>query len=275
MADSEPSAARASALANVRAGARWLKLRVDDNLGTTNAMPWPAVEAVFEVGRAHDVPVATHLFYLADAKRLLALGSGMIAHSVRDTDVDRAFTDALLESGVCYVPTLTREVSTFVYGDRPDFFDDPFFQRFARAEEVRGLEASSAQARVRASPAAAGYRVALAQATANLQTLHAAGIPVALGTDSGPAGRFPGYFEHMELAMMVEAGLTPIEALRSATALAGTCGRVDDVGTLEPGRWADFLVLAEDPTRDIRATRTLERVFIGGVEVPTGDAPRR
>jgi imidazolonepropionase-like amidohydrolase len=273
VADEDPATARATAVANVDAGASWLKLRVDDNLGTARAMPWPAVEAVFEVGRERDVPVATHLFYLEDARRLLELGTGLLAHSVRDVEIDHAFATEVLEAGVCYVPTLTREVSTFVYGARPDFFDDPFFRRFALADEVRGLEDPASQARFRESRTAAGYRQALPRAESNLRTLHEAGVPIAFGTDSGPAARFPGYFEHLELWMMADAGLDPTDVLLSATSVAARCGRVPDVGILEPGRWADFLVLGEDPTRDIRATRTLERVFVGGVEVPTGDGP--
>ena len=262
-----PRAAREAAEANVAAGANWLKLRVDDNLGTSDPMPWDAVEAVFEVGAAHDVPVATHLFYLDDAHRLLDLGTGLVAHSVRDRGVDDAFVTGLLASGVCYVPTLTRELSTFVYETRPDFFDDPFFQRHASAAEVRRLERPDVQAGFRESSTADGYRRALTQARSNLVRLHAAGVPIAFGTDSGPAARFPGYFEHLELWMMVDAGMTPPEALRSATSVAAACAGFEDVGTLATGKWADFLVFAEDPSLDIEATRSLERVFVGGAEV--------
>lgn len=265
---SDPAAARAEALARVQAGASWLKLRVDDNLGTSSKMPWPAVEAVLEVGRAHGVPIATHLFYLEDARRMLEMGTGLVAHSVRDRDVDDAFTAALVSSEVCYVPTLTREVSTYVYAERPDFFDDPFFRRHALEREVRRLEDPRVQAGFRASPTADAYRRALVQAQENLVALHEAGVRIAFGTDSGPAARFPGYFEHLELALMVEAGLTPAEALRSATAVAAGCAGFVNAGTLEPGRFADFLVLTGDPLADIEATRSLERVIVGGREVP-------
>ncbi len=67
--------------------------------------------------------------------------------------------------------------------------------------------------------------------------------------------------------MMVDAGLTPEQALLSATSVAAGCVGDDDIGTLEAGRWADFLVMSEDPLEDIRATRSLERVFIAGMEV--------
>jgi len=182
--DREPAGARATARENVRHGAAWLKLRVDDNLGTSEPMPWNAVEAVFEVGRETGVPVATHLFYLDDARRLLDMGTGLVAHSVRDTRVDDGFARRLAESGICYVPTLTRELSTFVYADRPSFFDDPFFQRHALDDEVHRLEHPTTRARYRDNPTAEGYRVALERAVDNLVLLHEAGVRIAFGTGS-------------------------------------------------------------------------------------------
>jgi imidazolonepropionase-like amidohydrolase len=85
-----------------------------------------------------------------------------------------------------------------------------------------------------------------------------------MGTDSGPAGRFPGYFEHLELTLMAEAGLTPRQVLHAATAGSAACLRRDDVGTLEAGRWADFLVLDADPLADVANTRTLSATYVAG-----------
>jgi len=263
----DPAEARAAAEANADAGVDWLKLRVDDNLGVSPKMPWDAVQAVFDVGAERGLRVATHLFYLADAKRLLQMGSGLMAHSVRDVDVDDEFVSALRSSGVCYVPTLTREVSTFVYSERPDFFDDPFFTAHASPTQVERASDPAFMERMAGAASAAGYRAALVVAMRNLKTLVDAGIPVAMGTDAGPAARFPGYFEHMELWMMVDAGLTPEQALLSATSVAADCLDDEGVGSLEPGRWADFLVLGADPLADIRNTRSLERVFVGGREL--------
>lgn len=268
IADTSPDAARATAEANVALGADWLKVRVDDNLGSTEKMPWDAVQAVIDVGAESGVPVATHLFYMDDASRLLEMGTGLIAHSVRDQRVTDAFVEQLLASGVCYVPTLTREVSTFIYADRPEFFDDPFFQEGADEREVERVSQAEFMERMASSPAAAAYRVALAQAQENLKILVSSGVPVAFGTDAGPAARFPGYFEHMEFDLMAEAGLTPEEILLTATSVAASCLGLDDVGTLEPGRWADFLVFEADPLEDIGATRSLERVYIAGNQLP-------
>ena len=269
IAGDTPEAARNQALANADAGVDWLKLRVDDNLGSSRKMPWDAVQAVMNIGNERGLRVATHLFYLEDAKRLIDMGTGMIAHSVRDTDVDEEFIDSLLESGICYVPTLTREVSTYIYGTRPGFFDDEFFTEYANEDEIERLSEPAYMERTLASASGAAYRVALVQAMENMVILQDAGAPVTFGTDAGPAGRFPGYFEHMELALMVGGGLTPTQALLAATSVAASCLGLDDIGTLEPGKWADFIVLDEDPTRDITYTQMIDQVYVAGQPVRT------
>ena len=254
--------------ANARGGVDWIKLRVDDNLGTTDRMAWDAVEATLAEAAILGIPVATHIFYRADALRLLKMGTGMIAHSVRDLPVEPSFAEALEEAGACYVPTLTREITTFAYAERPDWFDDPLFKRWADSATIARVTDPEFQARMAGSSAAEGYRAGLEVARTNLATLHEAGAPVAMGTDAGPATRFPGFLEHRELEMMVDAGLEPREALTAATAHAAACLGRADIGVLERGRWADFLVLSEDPLADITATRALEAVYIGGGRVP-------
>lgn len=259
-----PAEAEEQVIANADRQVDWIKLRVDDNLGTGEKMPWPTVEAAIRAAHSRGLRVATHLFYFADAQRLMDIGTDLIAHSVRDTTVTEAFALRLRQEGVCYVPTLTREITTFAYAERPEWFDDPFFQRWAKESEVEAVTDPAFQARMAASPAAARYREALSQAQRNLAVLSGAGAPIAFGTDSGPATRFPGYLQHMELDLMVEAGLTPREALEAATSGAAACLGLADVGVLEPGRWADFVVLDENPLSDVRATRTLRDVYVGG-----------
>ena len=90
-----------------------------------------------------------------------------------------------------------------------------------------------------------------------------------MGTDTGPAGRFQGYFEHGELELMVEAGLTPLRTIVASTGEAARCMRIDDeLGTLESGKWADFIILGANPLEDIRNTREIESVWIAGNPVP-------
>ena len=268
VAGNTPDEASAVALANLGNKVDWMKIRVDDNLGRGTKMPWDAIQVVMNAAKAADIPVATHIFYMDDAARLLQMGAGLIAHSVRDQDVTDEFVQAMLDTGVCYVPTLVREVSTFVYSRRPVWFDDPFFLEAAKRSEMNRVSRPEFMQRMAASLSAAAYRKALVQAQSNLRVMQGSGVPVAFGTDSGPTGRFPGYYEHLEFDLMAEAGLTPREILLSATSVAADCLELDDVGTLEAGKWADFVVFAEDPTQDIKATHLIDSVYIAGNEVP-------
>jgi imidazolonepropionase-like amidohydrolase len=246
-----------------------VKIRVDDNLGTTPKMTPEVYRAVIDEAHKRGFRVATHLFYLADAKALLAAGSDFVAHSVRDADVDADFISAIKRRGVCYSPTLMREVSTFVYESTPDFFADPFFLAHANAEWVATLEEPARQQAMRASKSAQQYKAALEVAKRNLKKLSDAGVPIAMGTDTGPTGRFQGYFELMEIEMMVKAGLTPRQALASATRVAARCMKLDrELGTIEPGKWADFVVLDANPLTDIANVRRIASVYIAGNQVP-------
>ena len=107
----------------------------------------------------------------------------------------------------------------------------------------------------------------------NLKTLSDAGIKIAFGTDSGIPLRFPGYFEHRELQLMVEAGLTPMQAIVAATATnAEILGGAKQFGTLQPGRAADFLILDANPLDDIHNTEKLSAVWQAGKPVPSVSA---
>jgi imidazolonepropionase-like amidohydrolase len=195
---------------------------------------------------------------------MLDMGTSLIAHSVRDRQVSDEFVQTILEAKVCYVPTLVREVSTFVYGERPVFFDDPFFLEAAKQSQIDRVSDPEFMQRMATSPTVPVYQKALKQAQENLAILIGSGVPIAFGTDSGPAGRFPGYFEHMEFKLMSEAGLTAEEILLSATSVAAGCLQLDDVGTLEPGKWADFVVIEQNPLDNIDAVGSIYGVYVAG-----------
>ncbi|MYA44273.1 MAG: amidohydrolase family protein [Gemmatimonadetes bacterium] len=245
-------------------GPDWIKIRVDDNLGTSTKMSPESYGAVIARAAEHGLRVASHLFYHEDAKGLLRAGTGMVAHSIRDEAVDEETIGLFHETGVCYVPTLTREVSTYAYGGRPDFFDDPFLMSDVDSAQVMTVSDPARQERIRASGAAEAYGRALEIALSNLALLAEAGVPIAFGTDSGPVGRFQGYFEHMEMTLMAEAGLSPAQILRSATGVAADCLDREDIGTLEPGRRADFVLLRANPVENVANARSIEGVWVGG-----------
>jgi len=250
--------------------ANFIKIRVDDNLGRTSKMPPEIYQAVADQSEERGIPLAVHMYSLADAKATLAAGADFIAHSVRDEEVDQAFIDDLKSSQVCYTPTLTRELSTFVYESEPDFFSDPFFSKEVDPEIIATLLSPQRQVRVRDSESAQHYKnSALPMAMRNLKKLSDAGVSVVMGTDSGPAARFQGYFEHLEMGMMVEAGMSPMEVIRSATGVAAQCLGLDYLGTLEAGKWTDFVVMDRNPLDDIANTKSLSEVWIAGNLVPT------
>jgi imidazolonepropionase-like amidohydrolase len=263
-----PEEAREQVAEVAASGADVVKIRIDDNLGSGTKMTQETYQAVIEAAHEHGLKLTAHMYYLEDAKGLLEAGADLLAHSVRDVAVDDELVTLLRETGVCYCPTLMREVSTFAYESRPDWFDDEFFSKEVDPAVIAALDSEAWRERS-SSASAQTYKAQLEVAKANLKTLSDAGIPIAMGTDTGPAARFQGYFEHGELALMVEAGLTPMQAIVASTSSAAQCMEVDaDLGSLEAGKWADFLVLGANPLDDIANTKTLETVYVAGNVVP-------
>lgn len=263
-----PAEARTQVAAVAAQQVDMAKIRVDDNLGTTSKMPPDVYRAVIDEAHARGLRLAAHLFYLADAKSLVAAGADLVAHSIRDADVDAEVIALLKARGVCVSPTLLREVSTFVYESTPDFFSDSLFLTHANREWMATLREPARQDAMRRSASAQRYKAALAVASRNLKRLSDAGVPIAMGTDTGPMGRFQGYFELMELELMATAGLTPRQVLAASTREAARCMHIDrDLGTLETGKWGDFIVLDADPLADIRNVRRIHSVWIAGNRV--------
>ena len=243
----------------------FIKIRYDDNLGATVKMSPDVARAVIERAHHHKLPLAAHLFYLDDARFLLQSGADYIAHSIRDKEVDSETIALLKKRDICVCPTLTREVSTFIYESRPAFFDDPFFLREADQAILQQLLDPKRQEAMRRSESAQRYKLALEMASRNLKKLSDAGVRIAFGTDTGPPARFQGYFEHMEMELMAKAGLTPMQILKSATSDAAKCMNAPGkIGTLEKGAWADLIVLDENPTTGIGSMRAIHSVWIAG-----------
>jgi len=101
----------------------------------------------------------------------------------------------------------------------------------------------------------------LGRSLAMIRALHEAGVPIVAGTDEG----VPGFSVYRELELYVMAGMSPIDALRSATAVSAKAMRADkDVGTIEPGKRADLLVLDANSLDDIANVRTVRLVMKDG-----------
>lgn len=247
----------------------FVKLRVDDFLGARPKMQPDVYAAVIEEAHKNGFRTAAHVVLLDDAKSLLKDGIDYIAHSVRDREADPEFINLMKARGVFYCPTLTREVSVFAYSETPSFLSDPFLLKEADPAEIAKMEDPKYQQAVRNDKGAEWYKEHFSIALHNLKNLSDAGIDIVMGTDSGGGpGRFQGYFEHLELEYETKAGLTPMQALVSATSASAKLLKISDrAGTLEKGKWADFVVLSANPLEDITNTRKIDSVWIGGVRV--------
>jgi len=245
-----------------------VKLWMDDHLGEQKKMPYDIAQAIIDGAHKRGLPVSAHIFYLADAKKLVDFGVNGLAHSVRDQPVDQALIDSMKKHGTWQLAaTLSREASMFAYGKTPPFISDPFFTGGVSAKVVGTLKNPDYQKKQAADPHFAHYREFLETAKMNLKKLADAGVKYGFGTDSGPPGRFPGYFEHWELELMVEAGLTPTQVIHAATGSAAEFLNAKDLGTLEKTKWADFIVLDKNPLEDIKNSRSIRAVYIAGNRV--------
>jgi len=259
-----PAAARAAVETLAAQGVDRIKFHMAEGAG---AMTPDVYGALIEAAAAKKLKTAAHIFTLDEAKGVVGRGIDIVAHSVRDRDVDAALIAEMKKRSTFYVPTLTREVSVFVYESTPAFFKDPFFLRGLPLyqRDIDSLSDPARQQQIRQDKTAQSIKTALVQATRNLKLLSDAGVPIAFGTDSGAGvGRFQGYFEHVELEMMVQAGMTPMQVLVAATSAAARASGLDHVGTIAAGKAADLLVLRADPRQDIKNTRQIHSVWIAG-----------
>jgi imidazolonepropionase-like amidohydrolase len=245
-----------------------VKMWVDDHLGTMKKMPLDMSKAIIDAAHRNGLPVAAHIFYLQDAQNLTDAGVNALAHAVRDKPIDQHFIDSMKAHGTWQIAsTLTREASMFVYGDTPKFIADPFFTRSVSAKVISTLKDPAYQKKIKSDKDFPEYPQFLETAKKNLKRLADAGVKYGMGTDTGPPGRFPGFFEHWELELMVSAGLTPSHVIQAATKNGAEFLGAKDLGTLEKSKWADLIVLDKNPLEDIRNTRTIQAVYIAGKKV--------
>ncbi|GAB5523101.1 MAG: amidohydrolase family protein [Roseivirga sp.] len=263
-----PEAVRQVVQENAKNKVDFIKIRVDDNLGASVKMPVDIYSAVIDEAHKNNIPVASHLYYLEDAMGLLEAGTDYIAHSIRDKEVSQSLIGLIKQKDVYYCPTLMREVSVFAYADTPDFLSDPFLLNETDPAVITALKAPERQKRIKDNPRTKVYEEALVMAMRNLKTLSDNGVKIVMGTDAGPPARFQGYFEHKELELMVAAGLTPMQAIVAATGDAAKYLDLKGIGTLEKGKWADFILMEKNPLENISNTQSLEQVWIAGNKVP-------
>ncbi len=242
-----------------------VKLWLDDELGTLPRMPPAMTQAIIESARKHGLRTVAHIFYLEDARRLVDQGVAGLAHGVRDKPVDQALIDNMKKRGVWQMAaTLSREASMFAYDRTPSFINDPFFTRSVSQRTIQLLSNPARQSANAAVPHFKEYPAFFETAKRNLKRLADSGVKYGMGTDTGPPGRFAGYGEHWELELMVEAGLTPMQALIAATRSGAEFLGAKDLGTLEGSKWADLIVLDANPLTNIKNSRSIHSVYVAG-----------
>ena len=248
-------------------GVELVKMWVDSHHGAFEKLNPRLYGAIIDQAHERGLLAVAHLYELADAKRLVDAGLDLIVHSVRDADVDRGLIRRLLARGVTYSPTLTREQSTYVYADSPEWLDDPFFGRSVGTSLVQELRTTLRDTQSD-DPELKINRENFRMAMRNLKTLSDAGVKIGFGTDTGPPARFAGYFEHWEAELMVQAGLTPMQVIVSFSKNASEALGIDrDFGTLAEGKVADMILLNSNPLGNIRNLRDIDTVFVAGQPV--------
>ena len=241
------------------------------------------VGAVVEEAHRARLPVYAHAVNSREYRRALDIVPRAIVHGLEDEIADDGLLiGELLRTGTTIVPTVSLFESFNRFEGNLTWFEDPilgasvpfFLLRKMRDprfifEERRRFRAQGnfPQSSPERSDPYAWAAKKLPVLKENVTKMHRAGIRLAVGTDAG--GRvgynFQGYQTPREVELLVECGLTPMEALVAATRNgAEVIGVSDRLGTIEPGKLADLLVLKKDPTKDIRHLREVELVIQGG-----------
>jgi imidazolonepropionase-like amidohydrolase len=267
-----PAEARSEVAQQVSQKPDFIKVWVDDFWGQYPKMPPEIFGAIIDEAHKNKLRVAAHVYHLEDARLLVADGVDVLAHSIRDADVDSALIAEMKKHNVAYIPTLSLDDFAFAYGDSPQWVEDPFFTAALDPGLLEMITSPEYKAKVQSNKVTAQEQAALPQAMHNLKKIYDAGILVTLGTDSGATPiRIQGFAEHMELALMVQAGLTPIQAITVATLNAAKLLHIENqYATLTAGKKANFIVLEKDPSQDIHNTQTIRAVWKDGKKVSDG-----
>jgi imidazolonepropionase-like amidohydrolase len=268
---SGPAAAEAFVQARKASGSDYLKIMLNGLRAATAGVPnlsEDTVTALVRAAHARKMLVVAHVETQADVKIALAAGVDGLGHVWRDRGAAPEMAQRLRAQGVFVAPTLT-VADSLVPGARESVAADPrlapFLSPSQRAQLGRPISLPG-----RGTPAHAAGGVTQKDVTLRLEaarSLVTAGVRMLAGSDAG--GSVPtlmGLSLHRELELLVKSGLTPAQALASATANVADAFRLSDRGRILPGHRADLLLVRGDPTVDITATRDVLRVWRGGVE---------
>ncbi len=247
-----------------------------DFLKVYTLLPAGAFEAIVDEAAARSLPVAGHVPAAVGPVAAAEAGMRSVEHTMNEIggfcardepEACEPIVATLREHGTWHVPALAverdRAKEEMVADPRLAYMPESLLQYWfgarAAAADATATPASAL------GPAGAERAVRLPEEAWLTALLHEAGVPILAGTDAGVRFSLPGWSLHEELELLVEAGLTPAEALGAATwGPAEYLGRGDELGTIEVGRRADLVLLKRNPLEDIRNTRAIEAVILDG-----------
>lgn len=222
---------------------------------------WPMVQAAINEAHARGLRVIVHATELETARRAVRLGADILAHSVFDEVVDEEFLSLLKKNQVIYIPTLLVKINyrAVLSGQRP--MEGALDQQCGDREVVATWNPLTKSFSQRSQ----SY---LRVAKKNLAMIARAGIKIAAGSDAGNIGTLHGPGLHHELSALVEAGLSPHQALIAATRdAAHVFSKNPRIGVIKKGFRADLLILAANPLDSISNAQKIIGVMKDGVFV--------
>ena len=216
--------------------------------------------AIIDEGHKHNLRIFAHLNTAEDTQTLVEAQLDGVTHIAWD-DYEEETIELMRSQGTTVAPMLVQKKKGLVFSEDSELFEDPFIRRIL-GQEVDELKEALAQTTPEAlERMSQSYQ----QGRKNFVRLKDAGVRLAVGTDSNTNFAPVGLITQLEVEALVEAGLSPMEALVAGTrGSAEWAGASDRVGTLEPGKLADMIILEEDPLVDIRNTRKIVKVILGG-----------
>ena len=222
---------------------------------------------IVAAARTHDLLAVFHISTAEAAGEAIAAGADGLAHMYFDGAGGQELIEAARNAGIFVVPTLAVLETVTGTGGGRELAADPPIAPFLTPEQRGGLDQDFGQA---PDPEA------MATILADVGALHAAGVPILAGSDAPNPGTAHGASVHRELELLVRAGLTPVEALRAATAVPADTFGLDDRGRIAPGFKADLLLVRGDATADVLATRDIAAIWKDGnaLRAPDRRTPR-